>query len=779
MKAKRFLLHLCILALAVICIGAGAYVCYYELRIYNNDNESHYNYAYEKDTEDLLAYGYAVDKVRNKFGNPNKVLIKDVERGNVTVQDIWEIFQDKYIHYYYSGAYMEYADFDDYMESSEGNSGTLYKEDKNLMKTFKKIWKEEPTNKEKKEDYTYYKKKCEYVDEYAELINTLLYGMKFDGKQIDISDIESLIEGAYPSARYGLVYYVEYTSKNKQYVLSNVESEKYFEKEEVIDITVKDNEKLVQKDPLYGVKDIEELSISATSFLKKVNKLYIAVDTSVDSEFLYYIENAKEQPTNEEIEVIEKREAICIVTIIIALLLAVVLFIVLMFMAGHKEKGDEARLYTGDNLWLEIIVAIVAVAFVCEIAVFIDVLEGAYSPNIEKIAIVSLIVLMLISIEATVLTSESFMRRIKTKALIETTLLGRIFKLVMKLIKKVKALITRLWSNIHLTWKVVILGIAFVTFEMFNSYLSYEYGIEGVIVQIIVATILICGLVWLYFDENKKIKEGAKKIAEGNINYKIEEKMKFSVNEQLKNSVNSIGDGINSAVMESIKNERMKTELIANVSHDLKTPLTSIINYVDLLKNEGMDSENSAKYLDVLDKKSQRLKNLTEDLVEVSKLNSGAVNLQLEKIDIVQLVKQSLGEYAEKFAERKLQVIKSIQQEPIYVMADGGRTWRLFENLYQNVYKYAMPGTRVYIDIKQEYGKAVVSVKNISEGPLNFSADELMERFVRGDVSRTTEGSGLGLSIARSIAERQNGSMNIILDGDLFKVEVMMNLINQ
>lgn len=235
---------------------------------------------------------------------------------------------------------------------------------------------------------------------------------------------------------------------------------------------------------------------------------------------------------------------------------------------------------------------------------------------------------------------------------------------------------------------------------------------------------------------------------------------------------------MNAAVAESIKNERMKTELITNVSHDLKTPLTSIINYVDLLKTEGLDSENAEKYLDVLDKKTQRLKNLTEDLVEASKLTSGAIKLNREKIDLVQLVDQSLGEYNEKFREKHLEVIKTVPESPAYVLADGRKTWRVFENLYGNIYKYAMTGTRVYIDVKTMGGKVFISVKNISENPLNFNAEELMERFVRGDVSRTTEGSGLGLSIARSIVERQNGEMKITLDGDLFKVEIVMNLIS-
>ena len=244
----------------------------------------------------------------------------------------------------------------------------------------------------------------------------------------------------------------------------------------------------------------------------------------------------------------------------------------------------------------------------------------------------------------------------------------------------------------------------------------------------------------------------------------------------MKESINNIGDGLSKAVAESVKNERTKTELITNVSHDLKTPLTSIINYVGLLKTEGLKSDNAEKYLEVIDRKSIRLKNLTEDLVEASKLNAGAINFEMQQIDIVQLVNQSLGEYEEKFEEKHLTVMKTIQEEPLYVMADGRKTWRVFENLYGNIYKYAMDNTRVYVDITRQNDKVVIFIRNISASPLNFDAKELTERFVRGDKSRTTEGSGLGLSIAKSIVEKQNGQMNIYLDGDLFKVEIMMNL---
>ena len=230
----------------------------------------------------------------------------------------------------------------------------------------------------------------------------------------------------------------------------------------------------------------------------------------------------------------------------------------------------------------------------------------------------------------------------------------------------------------------------------------------------IVLVIAVVTIIVKFVCEYNKIADGTKKIADGNLDYKLEEEYFFKMNKKLKDGINNIGDGLSKAVGESLKNERMKTELITNVSHDLKTPLTSIINYVGLLKNEGVESENAEKYLDVIDKKSMRLKNLTEDLVEASKLNSDVITFNKEKIDIVQLINQSIGEYEEKFDEKQLTIIKNIQEEPVYVMADGRRTWRVFENLYGNIYKYAMESTRVYVDVKCTEEKVCIAVKNIS-----------------------------------------------------------------
>lgn len=242
--------------------------------------------------------------------------------------------------------------------------------------------------------------------------------------------------------------------------------------------------------------------------------------------------------------------------------------------------------------------------------------------------------------------------------------------------------------------------------------------------------------------------------------------------------IDDIAGGLSNAIAQNMKSERLKTELITNVSHDIKTPLTSIINYVDLLKKEKMPNEKATEYLMILDNKSQRLKKLTEDLVEASKASSGNIKLNMEKLNVKELVKQVSGEFEDKFKERGLEEINSFPEDDIFIKADGRYMYRVLENIYSNVAKYALENTRVYLDVVKNQHTVVIQMKNISKQELNISADELMQRFVRGETSRNTEGSGLGLSIASSLTELQGGQFHIYLDGDLFKVTIGFEMLN-
>ncbi len=289
-------------------------------------------------------------------------------------------------------------------------------------------------------------------------------------------------------------------------------------------------------------------------------------------------------------------------------------------------------------------------------------------------------------------------------------------------------------------------------------------------------------LVFYYLYRNSvqtdKIHEAIEKLASGETSYKVDVDEFSSLEADLAEGLNRISDGLETALAEQVKSERLKADLITNVSHDIKTPLTSIINYVDLIKREKIDNPTIQKYLEVLDQKSHRLKTLTEDLVEASKASSGNIKLEITDIDIVELVQQTNGEFEDKYELCRLKLVSSLPNEVILIEADGRRLWRVLENLYNNACKYALENTRVYVGIEDHGTTVVFSIKNVSAAPLNFSPDELTERFVRGDVSRTTEGSGLGLSIAKSLTELQGGRFKITIDGDLFKAEVAFPIKN-
>ena len=274
----------------------------------------------------------------------------------------------------------------------------------------------------------------------------------------------------------------------------------------------------------------------------------------------------------------------------------------------------------------------------------------------------------------------------------------------------------------------------------------------------------------------KKIRHGTQEIIGGNPNYQIDTRHMLPDLRGHADELNNLGHAISTAVDERMKSEHFKAELITNVSHDLKTPLTSIINYVDLLKKEDIQNPKAAEYIEVLDRKSQRLKKLTEDLVEASKASTGNLTVNWERLDWTQLTDQALAECGDRLGAQKLTVVRSLPEEPIWVEADGRHLWRVLDNLLTNCAKYALPGTRVYVDLRRSGDHAVLSVKNISRDPLDVPAERLMERFVRGDESRNQAGSGLGLSIAQSLTELQHGRFEISIDGDLFKAIVTLPL---
>lgn len=336
----------------------------------------------------------------------------------------------------------------------------------------------------------------------------------------------------------------------------------------------------------------------------------------------------------------------------------------------------------------------------------------------------------------------------------------------------------RLFENMHCVWKVIVVFGAFVLVHWFVFFrMSYYYGMSFLFM------LFVEGVAFVYLTYQamgkEKIKQGIKRIAGGEINYKIHADGMMGDQKEIAEAVNSIGDGLDAAVEKSIKSERLKTDLITNVSHDIKTPLTSIINYVELLKQENFEDPRLQRYIEILEAKAQRLKNLTEDVVEASKISSGNITLEFMNLNLVEMIQQTSGEFEEKFKARDLKEVLTLPEEEALICADGRRTWRVLENIYNNAAKYAMEGSRIYGDLTVTEGAVVFSLKNISEQPLNISADELTERFIRGDISRSTEGSGLGLSIAKTLTEMQKGTFELYLDGDLFKVTIAFPRVGQ
>ena len=439
--------------------------------------------------------------------------------------------------------------------------------------------------------------------------------------------------------------------------------------------------------------------------------------------------------------------------------------------AGRKPKDEEIHLNGFDRWYTEI-----AAGAVIGIWLAGTIISGTLIANSSlgySHAVVTVIVTCLICGTYTMawflIGYLSLVRRIKAGTLWKNSLIRKVLKWIGKCSGKLVDFARAFSRNTAEKIKVLLVGSAF----LFLQFLIIGCVFSGA--GVFLLALLAVDVAAMIFairkaDGQDLIMDGLKKISDGELQYKIKTDTLTGKQKVMAEYINNIGGGLDAAVENSLKKERMQTELITNVSHDLKTPLTSIINYVDLMKRENPTDPKIQEYLRILDEKSQRLKVLTEDVVEASKASTGNIKLEMNDIDFVEMVQQVIGEFEEKFQERNLTMMVHFTDEPSIIYADGQKMWRVLENVFGNVVKYAMEGTRVYAEISNQNKKVIFSLKNISAQPLNFSADELTERFIRGDVARNTEGSGLGLSIAKSLTELQGGEFKLHLDGDLFKV---------
>ena len=448
---------------------------------------------------------------------------------------------------------------------------------------------------------------------------------------------------------------------------------------------------------------------------------------------------------------------------ILSIGLLIIIIIYLFWSIGHKEGEVGITLNSIDKIPYEILVFVCLMILSVALAVVVNI-GGTINYVILLVGFLGYLVCYAMCAVIGVTT----IKRIKAKKFIKSFLIYKIGKWCFDKIQGwLRTINQKATENKRIFWYYLL----FIIISIMLASLFYT-GI---------AIILLIGFwIWAYYQikkyilEQEKIKNALKDIYEGKSNdvHLNESELRGALKE-MAIYVNDIASGFSNAINESLKSERLKTELITNVSHDIKTPLTSIINYVDLLKKENIQDEKVKEYIDILDKKSQRLKKLTEDLVEASKVSSGNVKLNLENINIKELFNQTIGEFKDRFEEKNLIIETTIPNDNIKINADSRYLYRIIENLFSNITKYALEGSRVYIDIIEKEKIVDISIKNISKDKLNISSDELMQRFVRGDKSRYTEGSGLGLSIAKSLTELQGGTFDIIIDGDLFKVHII------
>ena len=466
---------------------------------------------------------------------------------------------------------------------------------------------------------------------------------------------------------------------------------------------------------------------------------------------------------------VENRHAlIAVAAVSFAVCLA--LFVFLLCAAGHKDGVPGIHLNWVDRIPLDLYLVLAVAAGGCIFAAGIELANASIAIAVFVVAVLLVFaVLLIMSVFMTLAT------RFKSGAFWKNTIIFYILRFLARTLRAIGTGISYCAVHLPLYWQT---GLIFVGISLAELFVLAAFSRSAVVVIWVIAKLAEAPLLVLLAVSLQKLKSGGEALAAGNLNASVDLNHMYGVLKHHGENLNSIAQGIQKAVQQQLKSERFRTDLITNVSHDIKTPLTSIINYVDLLKKQDVQPEQAKEYLAVLDRQSARLKKLTEDLVEASKASSGTLPVHLEAVDVNVLLSQVSGEYQSRFELCRLEPIVKLAPENPQILADGKLLWRVFDNLLSNICKYAMPGTRVYFTSEVLDSRVQISFKNISNYPLDITADELMERFVRGDSSRSTEGSGLGLSIAQSLTGLQKGSFDLVVDGDLFKANISFPLLN-
>ncbi len=467
---------------------------------------------------------------------------------------------------------------------------------------------------------------------------------------------------------------------------------------------------------------------------------------------------------------------------VVALILAIACVVFLICSSGHRVGYEGVKSGWGTKVPFDVLTALTAGFIVLCVVLFYAVADEMlyYDEFVALSAIVAIAAAVLaIVVSACLGWLMSFALRIKLGKWWRNTVVFYVLRALWRFAKFLLRQIKRLFGairNIPLIWKTFLSVAGITVLELIiilccwwepDNYLSFWIVEKLVLIPLVLNTVFTM----------KKLQRGAKALSEGDLSYQVDTEKMWGDFKAHGENLNSIAEGMTVAVDERMKSERMKTELITNVSHDIKTPLTSIINYTDLIANEPCENVKITEYAKVLARSSERLKRLIEDLVEASKASTGNLEVLLAPCNTNILLTQAVGEYGDKLKEANLELIVTQPEETVMIMADGRRLWRVFDNLINNVCKYAQEFTRVYLSLEKIGEEAVITIKNTSRVALNISEEELMERFVRGDQSRNTEGNGLGLSIARSLTQLQGGDLQLSIDGDLFKVTLRFPII--
>lgn len=635
------------------------------------------------------------------------------------------------------------------------------------------------TNEENIQEISDYKDTQSFANEYFyALMNELDYinsTRKDYSKYIQINDTNTNEVYQYLNRNYesGIYKYLEYIiiQKDTGEMYTNVKSANYESLKE----------EMKQKTKYWILKD-GKIETNLDKLNEDRIKYYYSYQSMLEQEAVagsvswsnYEIYTAYSEQRNGKIADFELRkqvETFMLQNQTLPIYMSVITFCALLIIAlylfwaiGYKQGSDKVVLSQLDKFSYEVVSFTAGAVTLFFLVVWTNAFTGNYYSG-TVFSFMSYI----ISYIACAIWGITTIKRIKARMFFKTFTSYKIIKYCWKKLSIfIKEFDTKTLESKKMFWYYW--GFIICTFLLFST------GNFLIFVGLVAFVIWVYYRIRKYINQQEYVKDVLKEIYQGNINEKIDDKDLTGVLKEMSIYINDISSGLSNAIQDNVKAERLKAELITNVSHDIKTPLTSIINYVDLLKKEKIEDKVILEYIDILDRKSQRLKKLTEDLIEASKVSSGNVKLNIEKIRLKELIHQSMGEFKDKFEERNLIVEIEEPKENVMILADNRYMYRIIENLFSNISKYALAGSRVYIDIIKKEHQVEIIMKNVSKDRLNITSDELMQRFVRGDRARFTEGSGLGLSIAQSLTELQGGTFAIEIDGDLFKTYIKWNI---